>query len=303
MGKSRLPACTQVRARGQGGTGRTRGPLFRTMADLLLWAIATREDTMERELTQLTNTIKTAGARALELSKQGFEVHRKKDRSPVTTADLEVNRILHEMCETHFSGDGWLSEESPDDPSRLDRERVWIVDPIDGTKAYVNRVPEFCISVGLVEKGSPILAAIFNPSTDELFTACRGRGLRLNGKPVSPARPADAIAQVMVNPWEFRRGRWVGLDGQVQCRPMYSIAHALALVAGGRSPMPKAARLSSINRRRGFAGSSRSPRRRERACVRFCKPMPIAPGRTRSHHEAVLDDRSIRNGAIRPSDR
>jgi myo-inositol-1(or 4)-monophosphatase len=204
------------------------------MADLLLWTIATRQDSMERELTQLTHTIKTAGALALELSKQGFEVHRKKDRSPVTTADLEVNRILHEMWETHFPEDGWLSEESPDNPSRLDRERVWIVDPIDGTKAYVNRVPEFCISVGLVEKGAPILAAIFNPSNDELFTACRGRGLRLNGKPVSPARPADAIAQVMVNPWEFRGGRWVGLDGQVQCRPMYSIAHALALVAAGR---------------------------------------------------------------------
>ena len=189
---------------------------------------------MERELTQLTSAIRKAGARALDLSKQGFEVRTKKDRSPVTTADLEVNRILHEMWETHFPGDGWLSEESPDDPSRLDRARVWIVDPIDGTKAYVNRVPEFCISVGLVEKGSPILAAIYNPSTDELFTACRGEGLCLNGEPISPVQPADAISQVMVNPWEFRRGRWAGLGGRVQCRPMYSIAHALALVAAGR---------------------------------------------------------------------
>jgi len=189
---------------------------------------------MERELTQLTITIRKAGARALDLSKQGFEVHTKKDRSPVTTADLEVNRILHEMWETHFPEDGWLSEESPDDPSRLDKARVWVVDPIDGTKAYVNRVPEFCISVGLVEKGSPILAAIFNPSTDELFTARRGEGLCLNGKPISPVQPADVTSQVMVNPWEFRGGRWAGLDGQVQCRPMYSIAHALALVAAGR---------------------------------------------------------------------
>jgi len=189
---------------------------------------------MERVFILLTRTIRTAGARALDLSRQGFEVLTKKDRSPVTTADLEVNRILHEMWETHFPDDGWLSEESPDDPSRLKKARVWVVDPIDGTKAYINRVPEFCLSVGLVEKGSPILAAIFNPSTDELFTARRGEGLCLNGKPIAPLQPGDTISHVMVSPWEFRGGRWAALDGQVQCRPMYSIAHALALVAAGR---------------------------------------------------------------------
>lgn len=189
---------------------------------------------MERELAQLTRTIRKAGVRALEVARQGFEVHRKKDRSPVTTADLEVNRILQEMWETHFPDDGWLSEESPDDLSRLDKARVWVVDPIDGTKAYVNRVPEFCISVGLVEKGVPILAAILNPSTEELFTARRGEGLCLNGKPISPVRPADTVSHVMVNPWEFHGGRWADLNGKVQCQTMYSIAHSLALVAAGR---------------------------------------------------------------------
>jgi myo-inositol-1(or 4)-monophosphatase len=189
---------------------------------------------MERELAQVSSTIREAGKRAMDLARKGFEVQIKKDRSPVTTADLEVNRILHEMQETCFPDDGWLSEESPDDPARLDKARVWIVDPIDGTKAYVNKMPEYCISVGLVEGGMPVLGAIFNPSTDELFTATVGQGLRLNGQPVSPAAPVDERSHVLVSPWEYRGGRWAELDGRIQCRPILSIAHSMALVAVGR---------------------------------------------------------------------
>lgn len=189
---------------------------------------------MEQELTQLSTAMKKAGQRALELSRKGFDVQTKKDRSPVTTADLEVNRILHEMQKTHFPNDGWLSEETPDDQARLDKSRVWIVDPIDGTKAYVNKLPEYCISVGLIEAGMPVLAAILNPSTDELFTAILGQGLRLNGQPMTPASPPGERSEVMVSPWEYRGGRWTDLDGRIQCRPMLSIAHALALVAAGR---------------------------------------------------------------------
>ena len=189
---------------------------------------------MEAELSHLTRAIRTAGERARDLATKGFEVKIKKDRSPVTTADLEVNRILRDMQETHFPGDGWLSEESPDDPARLNKARVWIVDPIDGTKAYVNKLPEYCISVGLVEAGSPVLAAVFNPSTDELFTAVAGRGLRVNGLDATPAAPLSERSEIMVSPWEYRGGRWVDLDGTIRCRPMLSIAHALALVAAGR---------------------------------------------------------------------
>ncbi|WP_455389746.1 3'(2'),5'-bisphosphate nucleotidase CysQ [Petrachloros mirabilis] len=189
---------------------------------------------MERELTQLIETMRQAGARARELAVRGFQVHTKKDHSPVTTADLEVNRMLHEMQQTHFPKDGWLSEESPDDPSRLERPRVWIVDPIDGTKAYVNRLPDYCISVALVERGKPVLAGIYNPSTDEFFTALRGQGLLINGKPVASLLGPDSPLLVMVTSREYRNGQWAGLDGLVQCRPMFSIANALALVAAGR---------------------------------------------------------------------
>ncbi len=109
---------------------------------------------MERELATLVEAIRSAGTKVRELVKVGFEVQTKQDRSPVTTVDHEVNRILHEMQRLEFPQDAWLSEESPDDPARLTNRRVWIVDPIDGTKALVNRMPEFCISAALIERGA-----------------------------------------------------------------------------------------------------------------------------------------------------
>ena len=189
---------------------------------------------MERELATLVESIWYAGITVRELVKTGFEVYTKPDRSPVTTVDLEVNRILHEMQRREFPQDGWLSEESPDDPARLTKRRVWIVDPIDGTKALVNRMPEFCISAALIEQGAPVVAAILNPSTDELFTAVRGGGLFLNGKRVSSPPNHDFNPVIMVSAWELRIGRWSTLAETARCRPMYSIANALALVAAGR---------------------------------------------------------------------
>lgn len=189
---------------------------------------------MEQELAALVKSIRYAGATVCELVKTGFEVHTKPDRSPVTTVDHEVNRILHEMQRREFPQDGWLSEESPDDPARLSNRRVWIVDPIDGTKALVNQMPEFCISAALIDRGAPVVAAILNPSTDELFTAVRGGGLFLNGARVTCPPGHDFSPVIMVSAWELRIGRWSMLAETARCRPMYSIANALALVAAGR---------------------------------------------------------------------
>jgi myo-inositol-1(or 4)-monophosphatase len=189
---------------------------------------------MEKELATLVESLRQAGAKVRELVKAGFEVQTKPDRSPVTSVDLEVNRILYEMQRRKFPQDGWLSEESPDDPTRLTHARVWIVDPIDGTKALLNRTPEFCISAALVEQGVPVVAAILNPSTDELFTAMRGGGLFLNGSCVTLSPPHDFHPVIMVSAWEFRSDRWSTLAETTRCRPMYSIANALALVAAGR---------------------------------------------------------------------
>jgi myo-inositol-1(or 4)-monophosphatase len=189
---------------------------------------------MEQELATLVETVLKAGARVRELVRDGFEVRTKPDRSPVTTVDHEVNRILHEMQRREFPQDGWLSEESPDDPARLTQARVWIVDPIDGTNALVNRMPEFCISAALVERSVPVVAAILNPSTDELFTAVRGGGLFVNGVRVTLTPPGEFNSVIMVSGRDFRNDRWSTLTETTRYRPIYSIANALALVAASR---------------------------------------------------------------------
>jgi myo-inositol-1(or 4)-monophosphatase len=132
----------------------------------------------------LIDVIRKAGLEALRFVVDGFETIQKPDHSPVTSADLAVNQVLQSCLTSAFPQDGWLSEESPDSLDRLQKRRVWVVDPIDGTKAFISGEPEFCISVALIELGQPVVAGIFNPSTDELFTATRGAGLSLNGKSV-----------------------------------------------------------------------------------------------------------------------
>lgn len=192
---------------------------------------------MDRELALLMEAMQQAGREARRLSSAGFETYTKADHSPVTSADLAVNRILHDRLSTAFPDDGWLSEESTDDQERLDKRRVWIVDPIDGTRAFVRGLPEYCLSVALVEQGSPVVAAIFNPSTGEFFSAIRGGGFRMERVfvPALPPFASDERPLALVNPWELRVGRFDGLEPHVRCRPIGSIAYALALVAAGQA--------------------------------------------------------------------
>ena len=191
--------------------------------------------TWDRELRIVTEAITTAGAEAIRLASQGFEVQIKPDRSPVTSADLAVNGILQGRLLELFPDDGWLSEESPDDPARLEKARVWVIDPIDGTKAFISREPEFCISVALVERGRPVVAAIFNPSTNELFSARRGGGLLFNDEPALWQEHRTSQQPVVaLSPWEHKIGRFTSLEAHAARRPMRSIAWALALAASGR---------------------------------------------------------------------
>ena len=191
--------------------------------------------TVTRERAILHHAIRLAGAEALKIAADGFEVRTKPDGSPVTTADLVVNDLLHRELLDAFPGDGWLSEESQDSAIRLDKRRVWVIDPIDGTSAFVRREPEFCISAALVSDGLPILAAVFNPSTDELFLAARDHGLELNNKPVSSQeRAIETSPTVALSPWEQQLGRFQTIATQMNGRPMRSIAWALALAASGR---------------------------------------------------------------------
>ena len=183
----------------------------------------------------LIDAVRKAGAEALRFAADGYETIQKPDRSPVTSADLAVNRLLQSRLMSAFPQDGWLSEETPDSPDRLQKKRVWVVDPIDGTKAFINGEPEFCISVALIEQGQPVVASIFNPSTEELFTATRGGGLRLNEKSVVPSTARRAhLPVIALNPWEKQIGRFTSVEPSVSTRPIRSIALVLALAATGR---------------------------------------------------------------------
>jgi myo-inositol-1(or 4)-monophosphatase len=192
---------------------------------------------MDRELTTLRKAVLCAGAEALRLAQIGFETHTKSDRSPVTSADLAVNSILRAHLSEAFPEDGWLSEESQDSPDRLEKRRVWIVDPIDGTRAFVRGLSEYCISVALVDQGRPVVCAVFNPATGEWFSAIHRRGMTIETVLDQKRRQFEPAERpvVLVNPWELSTGRLRSLESHVRCRPIGSIAYALALVAAGQA--------------------------------------------------------------------
>ncbi|MBF0427253.1 MAG: 3'(2'),5'-bisphosphate nucleotidase CysQ, partial [Magnetococcales bacterium] len=155
--------------------------------------------------------------------------------SPLTNADLEANRILHDALLADCPDCGWLSEESVDDAARLQRDRVWVVDPIDGTKEFIAGLPQFAVSVGLVVSGQPVAACVFNPAADELYTARRGGGTFLNGERVRTSERTELLgASCLASRTETQRGDWAPFETEFRLTTMGSIAYKLALVADGR---------------------------------------------------------------------
>jgi myo-inositol-1(or 4)-monophosphatase len=135
---------------------------------------------LAREATLLKDTVREAGALALSLFRTELKNWIKGASSPVSEADIAVNDLLEEKLRSATPDYGWLSEESADDEARLAKRLVWIVDPIDGTRAYLAGREDWCISAALVENASPVLAAVFAPASDEFFFAMRGRGAMQN---------------------------------------------------------------------------------------------------------------------------
>lgn len=154
---------------------------------------------------------------------------------PVTAADHAADRVLRKILP--LAGEGWLSEESVDDPSRLGKGRVWIVDPIDGTREFVDGIPEWCISIGLVEEGVPVAGGIFNPVTGEIVVGSLEHGVTYNGREAR-VRDAEALERVTVlaSRSETGRGEWSRFEkAPFAVRPCGSVAYKMALVAAGRA--------------------------------------------------------------------
>lgn len=186
------------------------------------------------ELLILKQAVQEAGAAVLQIQKQGLTVNHKTNRDIVTQADLLANDILKARLLQAWPQAGWLSEESVDDPARLDKNEVWIIDPIDGTKEYAQGIPEYALSAAFVVAGKPMLAAVFNPATDELFLAERGKGAWLNGQRIHCYSSGAAPFLLLASRSEYQRGEWDAFAKQ-HVQVVGSIAYKLALVAAGKA--------------------------------------------------------------------
>jgi len=137
-----------------------------------------------RYAEQLASAVREAGKLALGKFGAPLKSWNKRNYSPVSEADIAVNEFLQERLRDPSGQIGWLSEETEDDPERLRARRVWIIDPIDGTRAYIGGRSDWSIATALVEDGRPVVAVLFPPVENEMFIALAGRGATLNDVPV-----------------------------------------------------------------------------------------------------------------------
>jgi len=152
---------------------------------------------------------------------------------PLTEADLAVDRILKSILPAN--DEGWLSEETVDSLDRLSRRRVWIVDPIDGTREFIDGIPQWCVSIGLIEDGRPVAGGIHNPATGERIMGAVGSGVEYEGPRGALGASTLREAQVGASRSEVMRGEWDGYGAAgFTVVPMGSVAYKLALVASGR---------------------------------------------------------------------
>jgi myo-inositol-1(or 4)-monophosphatase len=187
----------------------------------------------EKELAIAQEAAQEAGSAVMGLFKGKFDIREKGKNNPVTTADLEANRIIRDKIQKSFRDDGWLSEEDQDNSCRLACSRVWVVDPIDGTKEFIEGVPQFAISIAFVVEGRPKIAIVYNPAKDRFYKAAAGQGAYLNDKAihVSPREDING-ASLLVSRSEPQKKFQVFVE-RCDIRRVGSIAYRLAKVAGG----------------------------------------------------------------------
>lgn len=154
--------------------------------------------------------------------------------SPVSEADIAVNLLMKERLCALERDCGWLSEETEDDPDRLARERIWVVDPIDGTRAFLAGLPDWMISVALVERGRPTVAVLYAPVTDELFAAVAGTGALRNGARISVDSGTAFAGARVAGPQRMLNKLSKQAPGFVIEPKVHSLALRLARVAEGR---------------------------------------------------------------------
>lgn len=187
------------------------------------------------DLALLTMAAEAAARTATKFVGGPLDVTRKADNSPVTAADLAVNVVLHDMLRSARPDYGWLSEESPDDPARLDADYTFIIDPIDGTRSFVDGSTTWAHSLAIAHRGEVTAAVVYLPLRDKIYTAALGQGAALNGVAIraSGTSTLDGAALLATKP-SVDPKHWPRGVPAMQRSHRPSLAYRMALVAEGR---------------------------------------------------------------------
>ncbi len=189
----------------------------------------------EGELAAAIDAARAAGAAIRAVYGQEHTVTYKVGDDPLTVADSAADRCIRDRIRAAFPADGWLSEESDARPG-IDAGRVWVVDPLDGTREFVQRIPEFAVSIALTVDGRPTVAVVYHPIRDVLVAAIRGGGATIDGRPIRVSDASDlATAVVLASRSEVKRGEWTPFESRCLVRPTGSVAYKMALVAIGEA--------------------------------------------------------------------
>ena len=192
---------------------------------------------MSSDLKLAINASIKAGEIIMQYYRDDYEVKEKGYHNPVTTADNEADSFLKSELTSASPDYGWLSEETVDSENRLNKERVWIVDPLDGTKEFIEGVPQFVVSVALVENGMPIIGVLHNPVTKETFHASKGNGAFLDDIQYRCSVKESTMDMVILNSRsETRRGLWEPFkENFKELKPIGSVAYKMGLTAIGKA--------------------------------------------------------------------
>lgn len=188
------------------------------------------------ELSRAILAAKKAGDVIKEVYSHPFKIWHKSKEQPVTEADRGADKIIQSTLLSAFPDDGWLSEESADTSERLHKKRVWIVDPLDGTKEFIAKIPEFAVSIGLSVNGSAVVGVIYNPISGELLSGSKGGGAFLLDKQVFVSNEENLNkARILSSRSETARGEWKNFEGRFIIQESGGLACKMLGIATGQA--------------------------------------------------------------------
>ena len=193
----------------------------------------------------LIDAVREAGALALDMFGRELKTWTKSGSSPVCEADIAVDRLLRARLTAAAPDYGWRSEESGDDPARLAAKRVWIVDPIDGTRAYIRGLADWSVAAALVESGRPLLGVIFAPVEAALFAAAAGHGASVNGTAIRASEGSKLEGASVAGPHRHLERLAAAVPGIETVEKIHSLALRFARVAQGTLDVAFAGRSSN----------------------------------------------------------